>query len=200
LLPTARPSCHQLACPRRLSSASRLRMASATARADLARAMRMSVHRRMPGAPGTYGECRERGVAGSCGDRHADAWRADGTTQPADDTKRRDHCQRTEDHRSRGLADQQTGWPKLRAVGHEWDRAERGTTPVEHSRKHWIAEIVEGGIGDEQRAGEQKSGAARICRNDSTSDRNNSTDIWANSSVGSPTRRRSASSKSACAC
>src|SRR5258708_35218730 len=42
--------------------------------------------------------------------------------------------------------------------------------------------------------------AARICRNDATSDRNNSTDIWANSSVGSPTRRRSASSKSACAC
>src|ERR1700679_3307373 len=102
----------------------------------------------MPVAPGTYRERREHGVAAPRRDRHADARRTDGTTQPSDNAKRRDYRQRAEDHRSRGLADQQAGWSKLRAVGHEWDRSERGPSPVEHGRKYRIAEIVECGIGD----------------------------------------------------
>lgn len=121
----------------------------------------MPVQRQLPVAPGTYGEGRESSIASACRDRDAVAMPVVRTTQPANDTKRRDYRQRTKDHRARGLADQQTSGHELRAVGHEWDRPEAGTAPVEQCGKHWIAEIVEGGICDKQRAGEENPAASQ---------------------------------------
>jgi len=46
----------------------------------------------------------------------------------------------------------------MRAISDEGDRAESGPAPIERRRKHRIAEIVEGGVGNEQCAGEKKSG------------------------------------------
>src|SRR6185437_14099552 len=97
---------------------------------------------------GTHCEGRKNSVAGARGDRHTDAGWSNGTTQPANDVKCRDYCQRTKNHRSRGLAYQQTGWSKPCAVGHERDRAESGSAPVEYGREDGITKIVESGVGD----------------------------------------------------
>ena len=75
----------------------------------------MPVQRQVPVVPGTYGEGRESGIAGACRDRDAVAMPVVRTTQPANDTKRRDYRQRTKGHRARGLADQQTSGHELRA-------------------------------------------------------------------------------------
>ena len=45
----------------------------------------------------------------------------------------------------------------MRAISDERDRAESGPPPIEHRRKHRIAEIVEGRIGNEERASEEIS-------------------------------------------
>jgi hypothetical protein len=46
----------------------------------------------------------------------------------------------------------------MRAISDEGDRTESGPAPIEHRRKHRIAEIVEGRIGNEERASEEVSG------------------------------------------
>jgi hypothetical protein len=59
-----------------------------------------------------------------------------------------------EHDRAQRLADQHALRAEARAVGDEGNGAEGRPAPVQHRREPWTAEIVEGGIGDEQAAGE----------------------------------------------
>ena len=79
-------------------------------------------------------------------------------TQPAGDHEGGDHRERAEHHAPGRLSQQHADRTVAGAERHERDRAQRRPPPVEQGGQQRVAEVVERGVGHEQRAHPQEPG------------------------------------------